>query len=213
MSITNMGVLTGIQFPLANAVVKLVTGGQERRLSDLETISTGFAGGLISGIVCCPMELVMIQQQRFGGSIFSTPGRIASSAGVPTLLSRGLITSCGREGLFTAGYLGLGPVFAEKLSNSMGGMQAKVIGAILAGLVAGTLSHPMDTIKTCMQGDIERKKFTTVSQTAKTLLNEEGIFRFFRGWGFRTGRMSAGIFIINECKTRLTPLLFPHYFK
>ena len=30
-------------------------------------------------------------------------------------------------------------------------------GASGAGMIAATLSHPLDTIKTCMQGDLERK--------------------------------------------------------
>lgn len=62
-------------------------------------------------------------------------------------------------------------------------------------------------------GDIEQKEYTSLTKTASTLYEQGGIKRFFRGWGWRTGRMSAGIFIINECKNRVTPLLFPNYFK
>ena len=47
-------------------------------------------------------ELVMIQQQRHGGSLFHQGGRVVGEFGVTTLF-RGLFTSCGREGLFTAG--------------------------------------------------------------------------------------------------------------
>jgi hypothetical protein len=54
------------------------------------------------------MELVLIQQQRFGTSIVATPAMIVQQTGVSGLF-RGLLTSCGREGLFTAGYMGLGP--------------------------------------------------------------------------------------------------------
>lgn len=34
---------------------------------------------------------------------------------------------------------------------------AKFVGCVGAGVIAATLSHPMDTIKTCMQGDVQRK--------------------------------------------------------
>lgn len=39
-----MAVLTGLQFPLTNLVIKAITGGAERPLSDLEHISSGFIG-------------------------------------------------------------------------------------------------------------------------------------------------------------------------
>lgn len=63
MSITNMAVLTGLQFPLTGAITRLITGGKERRLTDAEMVSAAFWGGVISGVACAPMELVMIQQQ------------------------------------------------------------------------------------------------------------------------------------------------------
>jgi hypothetical protein len=98
------------------------------------------------------MELIMIQQQRHGGSLFHQGGRVLGESGV-TGLFRGLVTSCGREGLFTAGYLGLGPVLSERLRAAYD-LQKKVgdmAGATCAGVIAATLSHPLDTIKTCMQ--------------------------------------------------------------
>ena len=66
MSVINMSILTGVQFPLTGAVSNVMTGGADRALSSGEKIAAGVAGGAISGIICAPMELVMIQQQRFG---------------------------------------------------------------------------------------------------------------------------------------------------
>jgi hypothetical protein len=114
MSVINMGILTGVQFPITGAAAGVITGGVSRRLSDNEKVAAGFIGGAVSGVICAPMELIMIQQQRHGGSLVHQGGRIVSEFGASGLF-RGLITSCGREGLFTAGYLGIGPVFAEKL--------------------------------------------------------------------------------------------------
>ena len=49
----------------------------------------------------------------------------------------------------------------------------------LSGFLAGTaqtfIGHPFDTIKTCMQGDIEKKKYTTTINTAKTLIQENTV--------------------------------------
>jgi len=185
VSIGNMVVLTGAQFPLSGAVGNAITGGVDRPLGRGEKIASGFAGGAISGFLCAPMELIMIQQQRFGTSMVAAATRIVSEKGVLSLF-RGLETSCGREGLFAAGYLGLGPVFAEYLraNHGMGG-SADFAGAAGAGMIAATLSHPLDTIKTCMQGDIERQTYTTFTGTYSTLMAQGGAGQFFKGWGFR----------------------------
>jgi solute carrier family 25 carnitine/acylcarnitine transporter 20/29 len=171
MSVTNVAVLTGLQFPLTGAVTKMLTGGRDRRLTGAEAIAAGFVGGFVSGLACAPMELVMIQQQKFGGSALATPVRIVQQQGLVGGLMRGLTTACGREGLFTAGYLGLAPTVAMLLQEQYGvaPTQASILGAIPAGLVAATLSHPLDTIKTCMQGDLERKSYGTFRQTAAVL--------------------------------------------
>lgn len=211
MSVVNMGVLTGVQFPLAGLVTRALTGGVERQLTASEQIGAGFAGGAMSGVICAPMELVMIQQQRFGeGNLLRVGARVVQEHGVSTLF-RGLLTSSGREALFCAGFLGLGPVFAGELQTryDVKGQLGSFLGAVGAGVIAATLSHPLDTIKTCMQGDIQQLKYTSLPSTAMTLLREEGIGRFFAGWHWRTGRMCGAIFIIGQCKDRLTALLYP----
>lgn len=211
-SVANMAVLTGLQFPLTGLVTKAITGGETRDLSNVETIGAAFAGGVLSGFACGPMELVMIQQQRFGGSIVAAPARIVSTFGLFSL-GRGTTMSCGREGMYTAGVLGMCPVFMKSLEdNGIPHATAKVLAPIGAGVIAATVSHPMDTIKSCVQGDLEYAKYKSQLHTASALHAEAGISRFFTGWSYRTGRMILAVGIMNECKLRLSPLFFPHHF-
>ena len=213
-SVANMAILTGMQFPLAGICAKLITGGEAREMSGVETISAAMMGGAISGFACGPMELVMIQQQRFGGSIFATPLRIISKFGLFSM-ARGTTMSCGREGLYTGGILGMCPVFTKHIeANGIAqGGAAKILAIMSAGVVAATFSHPMDTIKSCVQGDLEYSKYKSQFHTASTLFSEGGFTRFFTGWGFRTGRMILAVGIMNECKVRLSPLMFPKHFQ
>jgi len=213
MSVVNMSILTGVQFPLMGAVSRAVAQGEERKLTGSEQVGAGFIAGALSGFVCAPMELIMIQQQRNGGSMFSQAGRVLGEFGV-TGLFRGLACSCGREGLFTAGYLGAAPVIAEKLKNDFGieGKIGSFLGACCAGIVAASLSHPLDTVKTCLQGDIAGERYKSMPQTFSELAKEGGVPRFLNGWSWRTGRMICAIWIMGQCKDVLAPLFFPHHF-
>ena len=98
-------------------------------------------------------------------------------------------------------------------SHGLGEGTSKFAGAVGAGVIAATLSHPLDTIKTCMQGDIERKTYTDFVGTARTLYAAEGYGAFFKGWSFRTTRMICAIWIIGQCKNVFAPLLFPKTIK
>lgn len=96
--------------------------------------------------------------------------------------------------------MALGPVVSKKITEQTGvtGFAATFSGCSLAGIFAATLSHPLDTIKTCVQGDIEQTTYKGLQHTTKTLLAEGGPKRFFKGWGWRTARMILAVFIIGE---------------
>ena len=213
MSALNMGGLTGLQFVFSGWLQKTITGGTARKLSSAEEIGAGFVGGMMSGPACCVWELIMIQQQVHGGSAAAATSRMIAKAG-PAVLSRGLVSSSLREGLYTAGYLGIVPVVQRELETKYGvsKVAGAVVGSIASGVIAGTLSHPLDTIKTCMQGDVERKRYTNMAQTARSIHTEYGMGGFFNGWFWRTSRMCCAVFILSESKRRLAPILFPKYF-
>ena len=156
----------------------------------------------------------MIQQQRFGKSLLATPAAIATEGGAAGF-TRGLLMACGREGVYTGGYLGAAPILTREFKSRFGLDEpvAKIAASIAGGTCAATLSHPMDTIKTCQQGDVAGKTYGNIAHAAKVLYEKEGLQAFFRGWSYRTGRMICAVFLLNECKLQLSPILFPHHFK
>ena len=136
----------------------------------------------------------MIQQQRKGGGSMETIKSIAN----PANISRGFIGAAVREGLWTCGYLSIPPIVRSTLRENFPetfdtNAKARVPAALLGGLFACYLTHPFDTIKTCMQGDIERDKFKGFLETAKVVNGESGIPGFYRGAAFRYGRMVIAV--------------------
>ncbi len=193
----NMGSCTMIQFAVGGGLKKLVLGGEQRTLKTWEEMGTGICAGVTSALVGSPLELVMIQQQRKGGGTVGTIKSIAT----PNNILRGFIGAAVREGLWTCGYLSIPPIvrrnlremYPEKFDSDT---KARIPAALLGGLFACYLTQPFDTVKTCMQGDIERKTYGTFTETAKKI-GEDGITAFYRGATFRYGRMVCAVFMMD----------------
>ncbi|KAL7456288.1 hypothetical protein ACHAWC_010777 [Mediolabrus comicus] len=209
----NMGSCTMIQFAVGGSLKKLVLGGENRSLKTHEEMGTGIAAGVVSALVGSPLELIMIQQQRKGGGSLETFKSIAN----PNNFLRGFVGAAVREGLWTCGYLSIPPIvrrnlremYPEKFDTDN---KARVPAALLGGLFACYLTQPFDTVKTCMQGDIERTKFGSFTQTAKVIA-EDGLTAFYRGATFRYGRMVCAVFMMDYLQAAVGPLLYPNAFK
>lgn len=215
-NVLNNGFCVMSQFFLNGLFKKAVTGGTDRPLTAGEKIFTGAAAGATSGIVCGPIELVMIQQQRKGGGLLSTAASLASAG--PSTFFRGTIGMCLREGIYCGGYLGIMPVVREYLTtNHMDTVKTEDGARICAALIAGPLccyaSHPPDTLKTCMQGDIEHAKFGNYKQTMDVLIKEQGLSSLWLGAPWRLFRQVCAVFLFDKIASELAPVLFPHAFE
>jgi hypothetical protein len=107
-SAANTGGITALQFLGTGAVLREMLGADAgtRAPTNREMIVGGSIAGALSGPVCSFLELVMIQQQQFGGSAVGTPMRVLKSYGVARGLCRGMSPAIAREAVFTAGLLG-----------------------------------------------------------------------------------------------------------
>lgn len=209
----NMGSCTMIQFAIGGSLKKMVLAGEQRQLKTYEEMGTGITAGVISAFAATPLELIMIQQQRKGGGTVETLKSIAN----PKHILRGFVGAAVREGLWTCGYLSIPPIVRRNLREMYpetfdSDTKARIPAALLGGLFACYLTQPFDTIKTCMQGDIERKTYGTFTESAK-VIGKEGITAFYRGATFRYGRMVCAVFMMDVLQTAVGPLLYPAAFK
>ena len=212
----NMGSCTMIQFAVGGKLKNVITGGDNsRNLTLVEEMSAGIGAGTISALVGSPLELIMIQQQRKGGS---AGARISNILEKPQNIGRGFVGAAIREALWTCGYLSIPPVVRRSLMEQYPDTfdtndKARIPAALLGGLFACYLTHPFDTIKTCMQGDIERKVYGSFTQTASSIMGESGPTGFYRGATFRYGRMVCAVFIMDLMKEKVSMLMYPDAFK
>lgn len=212
----NIAVVTGFQFMANGAVKKAIAGGADRPLTSSETLQAGFAAGALSSALCGPLELLMVQQQLKGGSL---PGHFARLVRGRQIY-RGLVNTALREGVYSACYLGVAPIVREAVRERYGHTafgssddRARVVGAVAGGLTAAVLSHPSDTAKTVMQGDVERARYRGVGQTFSALWAEGGLRTLYRGVHWRAIRQIAAVFILDKARVQLSPLMFPDAYR
>lgn len=79
----------------------------------------------LSLFVSYGLFLLLYFPRSFGLSLIATPAAVVQATSVSGLF-RGLVMSCGREGVFTAGYMGLGPSVAKVPVEIRGWLKAFV---------------------------------------------------------------------------------------
>ena len=208
----NQGTVTCFQFVANGAIQQLVTGGDTRVLTASELLLSGALAGAASAFFCGPLELVMTQQQRKGTSLPATFAALGQRG--PGNFFRGFGVTAARESVYTAGYLGLAPVVRSHLVEHFSAQEevARAVGAFVAGISICAVTQPIDTCKTCLQGDVEQALYKGTTDTFRTLASENGLAAFYRGFGWRCARTTSAIFVLDKSRTFLSPILFPSAF-
>jgi hypothetical protein len=197
----------GLQFFLTSAVKKIVAGSADKELSAVEEMSSALLGGAISAIYTSPVELVMIQQQNFAGSLPGTALRLIRQQGLLSL-SRGILATSSRDAVYTLGLLGMCPVLQKKFQRDFrcGESTAAFFASCVGGSICGAISCPFDAVKTCMQGDVEQNTYRGFLYTWKTCYRQG---RLFGGVGWRVVNISGTLVIANEFRIRVSGYMFP----
>lgn len=146
--------------------------------------------GAASGLICCPSENLMLHQQISKSSATKTAKELWKKHGKASL-SRGMLPLCLRDGGFTCGYLALGPAIKQYLKQYSDSTMLSMGGCVFAGLLAATVTHPFDRVKTAMQEDLSSKQ--GMIGTARLMLSKGGLAELFKGYIPRTTRVAMAI--------------------
>lgn len=206
--------ITGLQVVAYGGLERIVSGGT-RDLLDSEKIALSIGAGMFSALLYSPVDLVTIHQQKLGKAPLPTVKHLYSNFGFKGLF-RGFSSCAVREGIYTCGYLGLTPVFSGKFKTAKvfeSDLLCTLGGSIASGIVASIFSHPVDTIKTIIQADMEGKKFANSRVVFTDLVKNRGITSLYLGGGPRLIRNCGAFFIVAmirnqvvEYKTKLEGL-------
>lgn len=205
----NMGSCTMWQFVVCGAVARAMSGGADRKATPIEGVVSGLAAGVSSALLGGPLELLMIQQQVKGGAL---PGHLRNLAG-PSL-ARGIVPAAAREGIWAFSFLSLPPIIRDQLTTRWPGAfssadRARTGAALIGAGLSCLASQPFDTVKTNMQGDVERRRFTSMLQTFRALHASGGLSSFYRGVEWRYGRMVIAIWILDKVRVDLGRIMYP----
>ena len=196
--------LTGIQMFFNGIFDGLLTHGQ-RKLTDGEAVGCALGAGAFSAVLYGPVEMTTIHQQKTGLGPLGTISHLSKQYGVASLW-RGFVPTACREAIYTAGYLGLAPIFSTKLMEQAGWeeryLPSAILGSCAAGVIANVASHPIDTAKTVIQADAAGATYGGMLTTLPALFRSSGIARLYAGGFARTIRTCGAFFVVSTMRER-----------
>ena len=174
----------------------------------IDKITAACGAGAMAALIASPTELVMLQQQNSGQNVYSVIKQIMSKSPQARRMLRGFMPTAVRDGGFTAGYLAISPLIQDKAKEYISNEVVTSIGSgIAAGLVATTITHPWDTIKTKMQASLENPSAKSMLKTTQSIYNNEGIKGFFKGISARGLRVASAITIMSSVTRKATEFI------
>ena len=197
--------ITAFQMAVNGGLERLILAGDtSRELQAHEKIGAAMGAGAISSILYSPLDLVVIQQQKLATSIGGALSAVTKEHGMAALF-RGFTSCAVRESIYTAGYLGVGPVATQHIKTmhpffSENEQAARIAGSCFAGTMAAVMTHPVDTAKTCMQGDMASKTYRNARSALGQVYSEHGIGGLYRGGAARTARICGAFFIVDNVR-------------
>ena len=193
--------ITAAQVAVNGVVEWMITNGT-RDMSDLEQIGCAMTAGAISSVLYSPVDLTVIQQQKMALGPGATVSAVVNQGGIGKMW-RGTMSCAVRESVYTAGYLGLGPVLTNKIKEAnptLGDLTCSIIGSSIAGTFAAGATHPIDTAKTMLQSDLMGQRYSSATAALTDAYAKDGIRGLYRGGFARTVRICGAFFIVGNIR-------------
>ena len=140
--------LNGLQMCFNGLFEGLLTKGH-RPARTSEVICSALGAGAVSALLYGPVEMTTIHQQKTGLSPLGTISHLTRTHGMACLW-RGVVPTAWRESIYTAGYLGLAPLFCAKLMRQKGWEESFFTSAVISSCVAGVIANVATRPAACL---------------------------------------------------------------
>jgi len=104
----------GFQFGTTGYIKKILIKGENRNCTPKEEVLSALIGGFLVAPLASFLECMMIQQQKFGGTLVQTPLRISRRYGTISIL-RGFVSCSIRDSIYVGCFLGITPILQKYL--------------------------------------------------------------------------------------------------
>lgn len=175
----------------------------QEQLPPSRKIIAAFAAGVASSLVSCPTEMIMTHQRK---GFYTSAKQLVAHGGWQHLYT-GLLATMLREGMFTTFFLGVTPVFKEKIHQRYPyDFASSLFAGILAGIGATFASQWADMLKT-LQQSAESGKSMGLASTMRQLYSSKGVSGFFAGAIPRGTRVISAVTIMSWITEEMQRLL------
>jgi len=201
---SSMVPITAMQMWSNNVIARMLTGGKPELASDVQKSIAAVGAGAFTSTVASPSELVILYQQNAGTSLLQAAKDVYRRYGMAGYL-RGMPLVATRDGIFTFGYLNLGPRLQSFLAEKFGS-GAGFLGSLGVGMVVGIVTHPVDTVKTEVMRPEKAPGYNMFH--AYRDVARQGTSAFFKGVAPRTLRIMASVLLysnLSEWMDRFRP--------
>ncbi len=173
--------------------------------SDFSKVASASIAGAASACIATPAELIVSQQMKHKYGLTEIT-KIPASKNLG-FFYKGVFAMAIREGIYSGSCLGLYPVLKKKIAeNDISQPASTIATAAIIAPVAGTISHPFDTIKTLQQTAADEPYKLSIRSCADNIYKEHGIRGFFKGWASRIPHIFIGIITINTVTEKLSKI-------
>lgn len=181
---------------------KYSLGGNEKSASDWVQWGSSMAGGALSGVTMCPLEVIAQAQGDTNASMLKTARVIRRNFGLGVFF-RGSLMMAARESAWATTYLAVVP----KLSNYLQKLgyqekQADAVALVVSSVTFGVCSTPVNLLRILMQSGLSdpartyNKVINEVLERNPNLTTPRQALGFFAGGtGRAAASLTTGVFV------------------
>ncbi|POM75634.1 Mitochondrial carnitine/acylcarnitine carrier protein [Phytophthora palmivora] len=199
--------INAVVFGVQGQVVRGLQTRDDRPLSSIQHFMAGSSAGLVQVIFAAPSEHVKIQLQT--GAMGAEHSSLVAGQtilrryGAKTLFKGWqvcLLRDVPAFGAYFCGYEATKRMLTEGKSENETDLKLMMAGGI-AGMLSWVVSMPQDVVKSCVQSQSLEGEQMTMTQIARTRMQQEGPKFFFKGFSatmLRAFPVSAVTFLVYE---------------